>query len=281
MGYYELDITAPAESREALINLLHNSGCIGVVENESGLIAYFHDDTGIEKIADDVTSFRAILRDSGLPHAFSFNCSHMPDRDWNETWKNNIRPIDIGESLAIIPPWEKPAAGRVSLIIDPGMAFGTGHHETTRTCLGLIEKLSGEIRRDRCLDIGTGTGILAICAARMGFREIYGVDTDPLAIDAAKRNAGLNDCANIFISEGTISAATGVYDLIVSNLISETLIVIASEIASRLNKEGTAILSGMLIGQEDEVIDAMLNAGLKFREKHVDSERWVSLVFTR
>ena len=280
MGYYELEIAAPLESREVLISMLHDVGCLGLTESESGLLAYFHDDTGIEKIADNVTSFRAILRDSGFPYAFSFNCIHMPDRDWNETWKKSIVSIDVGEALTITPPWEGPTEGRVSLIIDPGMAFGTGHHETTKTCLGLIERLSMEIRRDRCLDIGTGTGILAICASRMGFHEIHAVDNDPLSIDAARRNAKLNGCENIVITEGTISVSKGAYDLIVSNLISEALIMIAPDIALRLDEDGMAILSGMLVGQEDEVIDAMLKEGLHQIEKHVDSDRWVSLVFT-
>lgn len=281
MGYYEISIEVPEESIEALINMLNDAGCVGVVENERNLLAYFPDFPGIEKIAGDISSFKSILSDSGLPHAFSFSCIHMPDRDWNETWKNNIQPIDVGESLTIVPPWKEPAAGRVSLIIDPGMAFGTGHHETTRTCLGLIERLSGEIPKDRFLDVGTGTGILAISAAKFGFREIYGVDTDPLAIDAAKRNVGLNEFTNVVIAEGTVSVSEGVYDMIASNLVSETLIVIATEIASRLKENGIVILSGMLVGQEDDVVAAMLKEGLKFREKHVDSERWVSLILTR
>jgi ribosomal protein L11 methyltransferase len=281
MGYYEFSIEAPDESIEALINMLNDAGCIGVIENERNLLAYFPDSSEIERLADQISSFRAILRDSGLPHAFSFTCIRMPDRDWNETWKNNIQPIDIGESLTIIPPWKEAAAGRVSLIIDPGMAFGTGHHETTRTCLALIEKLSGEISKDRFLDVGTGTGILAISAAKLGFQEIHAVDTDPLAIDAAKRNAVLNKFENIVIAEGTISVSEGIYDIIVSNLVSEILIAIAPDIASRLKENGIAILSGMITGQEDEVIAAMLSEGLTFREKHIDSDRWVSLVLTR
>ena len=281
MGYYEFNIEAPDESRDALINMAYESGSLGVVETQRYLLIYFTDHQGITKLLNDFASFKAILKDSGLPHDFSFVYVYLSERDWNESWKKKFQPIDVGENLSIIPPWEKSRSGRINMIIDPGMAFGTGHHVTTKTCLELIERLTQEGLKEHFLDVGTGTGILSIGAAKLGFREVVGVDIDPLAIDAAKRNASLNGLANVKILEGTISVTEGSYDLIAANLMSEILIAIAPEIASRLSNKGIVLLSGMIIGQEDEVIAAMEKEGLLFRERYYDDIRWVSLVLTR
>jgi ribosomal protein L11 methyltransferase len=281
MGYYEFSIDVLNESREALMNMAHESGSLGVVENDKGLVIYFPDHVGIDKLTSDFGSFKSILKDAGLPYEFTFSYIYISERDWNESWKKKFQPIDVGQNLSIIPPWLQPKSGRVNLIIDPGMAFGTGHHDTTRTCLEHIERISREGSKGRFLDVGTGTGILAIGASKLGFKEVVGVDIDPLAIDAAKRNAAHNGLNNVTILQGTISVTEGVYDVIAANLLSEILIAIAPEISARLKEGGTALLSGMIIGQEDEVIAAMEKEGLKFREKHYDGIRWVTLVVTR
>ncbi len=281
MGYYEFNIEVRDESREALLSMASDSGCLGVVENDTGFIFYYPDHIGIDKLTGDFAVFKNILRDSDLPNEIEVSYVYIAERDWNESWKKKFQPIDVGENLSTIPPWEKPRAGRISLIIDPGMAFGTGHHDTTKTCLQLIEKISSCGNKERFLDVGTGTGILAIGAMKLGFKEAVGVDIDPLAIDAANRNIELNGLKNVTIREGTISAAEGVYDVIAANLMSEILISIASEIAARLKKGGTALLSGMIVGQEDDVIAAMAKEGLKFGKRYFDGVRWVTVVLTR
>jgi ribosomal protein L11 methyltransferase len=278
MGHYEIKIKIPDESKEIVINLLNEIGCLGVTDIEGGLLAYFPDHHEIGELSAVISTFAQALKVAGLSSSFAFMSTLLPDLDWNETWKKNIQPIDAGEKLTIIPPWDKPVEGRLNLIIDPGMAFGTGHHETTKTCLGLIEKLSGNISKGSFLDVGTGTGILAVCAAKLGFKEVLAVDTDPLATKAATKNAELNGLDNVKIIEGGISSAEGSYNMISANLISETLIVIAPDIASRLKTDGIAILSGMLVGQEDEVIEAMRKEGLTLNDKVIDGERWVTLV---
>jgi ribosomal protein L11 methyltransferase len=280
MGYYEFRISAPCESKEAVISRLSEIGCLGVTEIDDGLLAYFPDSLNTDLISADIALFKTMLEASGLNGNISFSFIHLPDQDWNETWKKNIQPIDAGERITVIPPWDKPMEGRLNLIIDPGMAFGTGHHETTKTCLGLIERLSCRVTKKRFLDVGSGTGILSVCAAVMGFEESAAVDTDPLAVEAATKNALLNNLDKITVMQGDISASTGVYDMIAANLISETLIMIAPDIASRLKPGGIALLSGMLVGQEDEVISAMNRQGLALDETLVDGGRWVTLVFT-
>ncbi len=280
MGYYEFNIAIANESRDALIQRASEVGCLGIVEKEKALLVYFHDTLGINTIKESLVSFRTTLRESGLDSTLSFEYVFISERDWNESWKKKFKPIDVGEIFFILPPWESKAPGRIHLIIDPGMAFGTGHHETTKTCLMLIEKLSRSIKKNTFLDIGTGTGILAIAAAKLGFQQITGVDIDPLAVDAAQRNIKLNDVQSIEIREGSIEAVDGAYDFIAANLMSEILIGMAPEMAPHLNNAGLALLSGMLLGQDDGVIAAMEKEGLKFLERFEDG-RWVSLVLTR
>jgi ribosomal protein L11 methyltransferase len=186
----------------------------------------------------------------------------------------------VGENLTITPSWLERETVRIPVIIDPGMVFGTGHHETTRTCLSVIERTAKSSNKKSFLDIGTGTGILAIGAARLGFGKVVAVDVDPLAVDAARRNAEENGLKNIEVREGTIAAAHGAFDVIAANLLSEILTGIARDLADRLNPGGKAILSGLLSGQEEGVIQAMTAAGLTLQEKIQDG-KWVSLVMKK
>lgn len=298
MGYYEFTIRIPAPSRDALFNRLSELGCLGITDHGDKVIAYFKDGIDIAGLRDEIGSFRQVLRDAGLDPDFSFDYFYLSERDWNEPWKKRFIPIDVGEHFSILPPWASPDPTRIPLIIDPGMAFGTGHHETTGACLSLIEKYStaalppregvtppspplnlrgGGVGSQSFLDVGTGTGILAIAASRLGFGHVVGVDIDPLAVDAAKRNAERNQLTDITIVEGRIDSVEGSFSMIAANLMSEILIRIAGGIAAHLKRHGVAILSGMLVGQEDDVLKAMLKAGLEEVERRYDG-RWVSAV---
>jgi ribosomal protein L11 methyltransferase len=277
MGYYEFILTAADEAREALIEKAFSMGCLGCYEKGRSLVVYFTDTCDIINLRDELRAFRSSLKDAGLSNEFSFDYLYLSEKDWNEPWKKRFIPVEVGERLSILPPWENRDDGRIHVIIDPGMAFGTGHHETTKACLALIERVIKELKGRRILDVGTGTGILVIAAMKLGYEEGTGVDIDPLAIDAAKRNLLLNRIGNAEIIEGTISNADGTYDLIVANLLPEILVRISGRISARLENSGIAILSGMLIGQEGLVIAALEKAGLRVTERCVDN-RWVTLV---
>ncbi|MBI4850116.1 MAG: 50S ribosomal protein L11 methyltransferase [Nitrospirae bacterium] len=278
MQYYEFTVIAPDESREAVMNKLNDMGCLGFIENDGQITAYFEWQKDIALLCDELSRFKLVLEASGLGSALSFRHVLLPDKDWNAEWKKNITPILAGENITIIPPWEKEHAGRINILIDSGMAFGTGHHETTRTCLAHIERISKEGGRKSLLDIGTGTGILAIGASMLGFTHIVGVDNDPLAVDAARRNVELNNLKNVEIKEGSISSVQGTFDGIIANLIAKTLIEIAHEVASMLNRGGIAVFSGMIAGDEENVLKAAESAGLVLEEKMFD-DKWVTLIF--
>ncbi len=278
MGYYEFRISLPAESRDALIERLSEMGCLGITDNDSSIVAYFSDVLGIDHIMEGLMAFKPVLKRSGLDNAFSFEYLFISERDWNESWKKKFTPIDVGESLTILPPWEERNNGRTNLIIDPGMAFGTGHHETTKTCLTLIERLSGTGKKGRFLDIGTGSGVLAIAALKLGFDYALGIDIDPLAVDASLRNVASNDLKNVEIRKGTLSDVEETFDMIAANLLSEILISMAPEMKSRLTPSGIVLTSGMLTGQDRDVIAAMEQQGFRLLDTIHDG-RWVSLLF--
>ncbi|GAB4490766.1 MAG: hypothetical protein OHK006_23970 [Thermodesulfovibrionales bacterium] len=277
MGYLEFSFTVPDETREALANRLMELGSTGLIEKPGHLVAYFDGSCDQQALAEGLASFPAVLTAAGLSPDFTFTRADLPDRDWNESWKESFVPIDVADMFTIIPSWMAHETGFIPIIVDPGMVFGTGHHETTRRCLRLIGELSASVGRGRFLDIGTGTGILAIAAGRMEFAQVDAVDVDPLAVDAAHRNVDANGLRNIRVSSGTIENTEGPYDLIAANLLSEILLDIAQPLSLRLAPPGRAILSGMLRGQEEGVVAAMERAGLEIEQNLLDGQ-WVTLV---
>lgn len=279
MAYHQFTITLPDDFREQISSDLWDMGCLGIMETEEDLIAYFPGTAPFDALQSDVR--RMIERLSGAGGAgLSSLYALLEDQDWNRTWKAGFVPLDIGARFTVLPPWEEKRSGRTNLVIDPGMAFGTGHHETTRSCLVLIEAYAARTPRSQFLDLGTGTGLLAIAAAHLGFERVIALDNDPLAIDATERNLALNNLDGIEVVAGDLSQVTGTFDLIAANLISGTLVDLAPEIAKHLRPAGFAVLSGILISQENEVIEAMILSGLHHHESLRDG-KWISLVITR
>ncbi len=280
MAYHEFIIRLPNSFRDTLIQKLTLQGCLGVIEKEDSLIAFFPEAIDSDTIARDLAILQELLKRTHRGLDFAFDHSLIPDQDWNESWKKGFTALDVGEQLTILPPWEEKRSGRINLVIDPGMAFGTGHHETTRSCLVLMEKYSRDSTKDRFLDLGTGTGLLAIAASKLGYRQVLALDTDPLAVEAAFKNAALNQVDNVLIKAGSITDAEGTFDRIAANIISGVLVFLAPDISSRLNPLGLAIVSGILTGQSDEVAAAFTLNGMTLIESMVDG-KWVSLVFSK
>jgi ribosomal protein L11 methyltransferase len=296
-----------------------------VTENPDSLIAYFPETTDIKLIKGRISLFIDLLEKAGLAPLLSHEQRVIPHQDWNESWKKGFKPLDVGKQFTILPPWEEKREGRINLVIDPGMAFGTGHHETTRSCLVLMGKYAaakrGEAKKNKnedfCsrkdakdakfsklltffaslaplrekpfgfdsidlskqsfLDLGTGTGVLAIAASRLGYQHVLAIDTDPLAVEATEKNCEVNNVINVEIKLESLSDEIGTFDVIAANLISGVLIDLAAALARHLKPHGIAFLSGILAGQEDEVIEAMKKSGLELIEKYPD-DKWVSLV---
>ncbi len=279
MAYHEFIITISEPFRDALIRRLTGSGCLGVIEQDEAITAYFPETIELRSITDELSLLNTILTRSGQTE-LTFSHRMIPEQDWNETWKEGFHAIDVGERFTILPPWEEKKKGRINIVIDPAMAFGTGHHGTTRSCLVLMERYAETSGKEQFLDLGTGTGILAIAASLLGYRQVVAADTDPLAVDAAKTNSALNGIAGIDIRLGGIDGLQESFDFIAANIISGVLVQLASALAARLKCGGTLICSGILRGQEDEVITAMQQQRLILIERYHDG-KWVSLVLER
>src|SRR5512143_2634543 len=277
MPYYEFTITIADQFKDRLIKRLMDSGCLGVIDQDDSFIAYFPATADIKTIESELSLIMTLLGTSSADLEPTFTRRLIPEQDWNESWKKGFKPLDVGRRFTILPPWEEKRKGRINLIIDPAMPFGTGHHETTRSCLVLMEKYAADSGTKSFLDVGTGTGILAIAAVKLGFKRVVAVDTDILATDAALTNSRLNDASNIEIRQGSIEDVSGAFDVIAANLISGVLVHLAPSIALHLKQGGVVILSGILTGQDVEVAESMTRAGLCLLERYPDG-KWTSLV---
>jgi len=205
----------------------------------------------------------------------------VDDASWSEAWKEHYVPQRIGR-VVIVPSWidEPRRDGEVRVVLDPGMAFGTGLHPTTRGCLELLQEL--DPMPSSVLDVGTGSGILAIAALALGAALAVGIDTDELAVAASAANASRNGMAGRFTAvHGSLSdAGTEPHPLIVANLVAAILVRMAADLAIRLAPSGVLIASGIIEPRAAEVIDAMRDAGLGVAKRRDDGE-WVSLRLER
>jgi len=185
----------------------------------------------------------------------------VADRDWGEAWKAGLGPVAVGRVL-VRPSWVSAAAppGSVEVVLDPGMAFGTGTHPTTALCLAALSDLLAGRPGASVLDVGTGSGLLAIAAKKLGAGRVRANDNDPVAVAVARDNAARNGAA-VEISVEPLAAIDGRYDLVVANILANTLVELAPQLAARVAEGGVAAVSGVLASQEDEVRAAYAAAG--------------------
>ena len=200
------------------------------------------------------------LTDAGV--RFSLQTAAIQESDWANAWKDHYHFFALSSRLAVCPTWETctPAPGQVVMRLDPGMAFGSGTHETTRLCLSLMELFLKP--EHSVLDIGCGSGILAVAAALLGANRVVGVDIDPVAVRTARENAANNDVGATFI-EGDLNAGLpGPFDLVCANIVADVIIRLAPDIPALLAQNGVCILSGIIAERAADVLQALLAAGL-------------------
>ena len=187
----------------------------------------------------------------------------VDEEDWSNAWKKYYHAMDIGSRLAIVPGWESYDTDRIRITMDPGLAFGTGTHETTALCLELLDSLvqGGE----RVLDVGTGSGILAIAALKLGAREADGVDIDPMCVRTAGENAERNGVDGRFrVLVGDLSdKAEGVYDIITANIVAAAILSLAPAVPALMAPGAKFICSGIIDERKDEVLAGLQASGLR------------------
>lgn len=237
-------------------------------EDVTDVIAYFPRTSDVRMIAEELREFVA-----GLPRqdgSFAVDSVEVEDFGWADRWKEFFRPIKIGRSVTVTPSWEKWEAeeGETVIIIDPGEAFGTGSHETTRLCIELIEKEFERAVPEKCLDIGCGTGILGIVMAKKGAKKVLGIDIDNKAVLAANKNARVNSTETSFQAKNRPLKIIGEeFDFLTANIIAETLLSMISDISTLLGRGGRAVLSGILIEKTDWVAKEFQNNGFHIADK--------------
>jgi ribosomal protein L11 methyltransferase len=201
----------------------------------------------------------------------------VDDAEWTDAWKRHFRPQRIGRVL-IVPSWaaHEPGPDDVAVTLDPGMAFGTGLHPTTRACLELLQLVRP--MPGRVLDVGTGSGVLALAALRLGARSAVGYDTDRQAADAARANARRNGVADRFeLRLGSLPEAANVrFPLVLANLVAAVLVELAPRLAAHLEPGGTLLAGGIIAGRDDEVGQAFDATRLSVSDVRADGD-WVTL----
>lgn len=218
-----------------------------------------------------------------LPAKSTVEVISVNEDDWANNWKKYYHTIKVGEHLVIKPSWidyeKKP--GDIVVELDPGMAFGTGTHETTRMCMAHLEKYID--KNSKVLDIGCGSGILSITSVLIGAKSVLGVDIDPVAVKTAKENGEMNGfLPPVYnIKRGDlVSEAEGKYDVVVANIIADVIISVCPDVKDFMSENGVFISSGIIVDRKDDVKDAFLKNGYTIIDEKNEGE-WVSFVCKR
>lgn len=223
---------------------------------------------------EDAEKIKVELEEKSLGQA---SIEEKDDEDWANNWKKYYKPLEIGESLAIVPEWEKYKSDRTIIKINPGMAFGTGTHESTYMCLELLEKYVKE--GDEIFDIGCGSGILAIAALKLGAKRALAIDIDDKCIDASHENAKLNDVEDkMEIKKGNLlDVVKGRADLIVSNIIAEIIVDEIKNLKNHMDPGGIFITSGIIKERRQMVMDALVENNFEIIDE-IEKNNWLAIV---
>lgn len=285
-GLHRFRLVCETEAaREWLLAEAFEAGAGGAEEREEG--GRFEAD--IYASSEEIESLRETLEALDVPGARVGPAEVLAQVDWSEAWKEGLEAIVVSPRLLVRPPFVdvRPAVGQAEIVIEPGQAFGTGNHASTRLCLEWADQLlapGGDLSDcDRVLDVGTGSGVLALCAVALGARTALGFDLDPVAVEAARAagiDNGLADRVR-FVAAGieALDASATRSELVFANLLKREVLPIAEPVAARVVRSGRLVLAGLLVEDLDEVLAAFARLGLEEcgRREQVDAiGRWVS-----
>ena len=309
-NWIEITIHTTNEASEIVESILLDYGSTGVaIEDPTTLEENLHDDFGTivelsptdypevgvivkgyinELNFDDETfnRFKDELEQLGkninIGEFFKIETTTIQDSDWENSWKDYFDILNIGEKFVIVPTWREyeNEEGKYVINIDPGMAFGTGGHETTSLCIKNLEKYVKP--HDNVIDVGCGSGILSIAASYLTDGSLKAVDLDKLAVDVSRENFALNNLENrIEVEEASLlTKETKKYDVIVANILAHIIELMLEDAYKLLEDGGYFITSGIIKNKKDELLEKMLKQGFKLVEETSDNE-WYSFVVTK
>ncbi|MFP2907156.1 50S ribosomal protein L11 methyltransferase [Pyxidicoccus sp. 3LFB2] len=284
--YLSLTVELSEEASEAVQDVLHESGALGLEvrdreaplmpgvrgpkPGEAIVIAYFED-------RDAAEGAQALVQE-GFPDA-RVGLDEQPQQDWSNQWKSLIKSVHVGR-LWVGPPWDvaNAPADAVRLVIEPKMAFGTGDHPTTALCLAAVDAYMKDHPGASVLDVGTGTGVLAIAAKKLGAGRVVATDNDPVSVELARENLTDNGTPDIDVSEKELTRVDGTFDLVLANILANTLIELAPLIVAKVKDR--LVLAGVLAHQRADVEAAYRNLGLTVLEGATQGE-WVRIDLKR
>jgi ribosomal protein L11 methyltransferase len=288
-GWLLVSLHVPGACTEAVSNFLMEQGATGIEENEEGqkgerLKAYFLRDGreggALRALRRYLKSLQAIQPEISQAKIETVT---IPEQDWGEKWKKFFRPFRVTSRVVVKPPWSSVQSKKneMSIVINPGMAFGTGTHATTKLCIRALEK---GLRKKglSVLDVGTGSGILSILAGRMGAREVLGVDTDEVAVEVARENVRQNQVSDLVkVRKGSIGAIRRQFDVVVANIDLRGLRRMRQPLLRHLKRKGRLVLSGLLEGEGDRLREYYMETGHLRWAQSTREEEWVCLTFQK
>lgn len=303
--WLEVEIITTSEAEEAITGILYNTGVQGVsimdpkdveekinnpgfdwieeypmsLDDPTIIKAYYKEDAKFNEnllyIKQSIMNLDRFGIDKGEGKV---TVKRVDEEDWENNWKKYYHPTKIGERIVVKPTWEEYEAKEEEIVVelDPGMAFGTGTHETTRLCARALEKY---VKKDSVVfDIGTGSGILSIAAAKLNAKKVVGVDLDPVAVDSAKKNIAINDLNNIEILHGNlIDVVEGKAHIVVANILADIVKILTEDVKKVLLEGGYFISSGIILDRKADVIEKLEECGFEIEEINADGE-WCCII---
>jgi len=294
ISWIEVTVKIPSEIAEAVSSFLFELGSSGVVtedtisdEKENGIYhlkGYFLDNDKFSSIFYKISSYLNSLREIGFNTGSDrVTIEKIKNEDLSENWKQHFKTMEIGKNLVIKPPWEvyENRGEKICIQINPARAFGTGGHPTTRLCLILLEEACAREKEiSSMLDVGCGSGILAITGKKLNVEKVVGVDNDPIAVEESYKNIKQNDLENkIEFFEAKLEDINGRFSLIVANIYSGPICRMMPVFKEKLFPNGKLITSGIMNDQEDTVLGFAEESGFTL-EKRMREDNWSAFLFT-
>lgn len=284
-----VSLLVPKEFVEGISNFLMERRSTGIEELDEDLKwirlkAYFPQDGKEKRVLSALRQYLKSLQGMGAEKfLIQMETTSIPEQDWGENWKKFFKPVQVTSRFVVKPPWSKVRLkkGQLVININPGMAFGTGTHTTTKLCLKALE---GNLQREglSVLDLGTGSGILSIAAAQLGAGEVWGLDIDGIAVENARENVRRNGVSNIVkIRKRRIGDIRKKFDVVVANIDLKSLRRMRRPLIRHLKNQGCLILSGILAKEGERLCQHYLDTGLFQRTKITQAEEWVCFTFKK